>query len=451
MEGLSEFSQSVLGQIVAPTAPDYDQVRRVHNGLIDHRPALIVRCRGVADIADAVRFARARNLEISVRGGGHNVGGRAVADGALMIDLSLMRSVQVNPAAGVATVEGGALWKEVNRETQLHGLAVTGGVVGTTGVAGLTLGGGIGWLMAKHGLALDNLIAVTLVLADGRVVRASAESEPDLFWAARGGGGNFGVAASFEFRLHPVGPIVIGGLVAFPFAEAGKVLRAWREIAAASPDELATVAALTTPPDGSGVRIVGIAACHCGPAEAAQAAAAQIRSLGTVVMDALGPIPYSVLNGILDGGFPPGAHHYWKSALLPALSDDAIAAAISAYERCPAPTASILMEHLHGAACRVPVDATACTLRTPGFNTLVLGQWLQPGLGGATTAWVRETFAALQPFVGPRRYLNYLGPDEEAGSLAAAAYGPNLARLRRLKRQYDPDNVFHLNVNILPE
>jgi FAD/FMN-containing dehydrogenase len=403
----------------------------------------------MADIADAVRFARAQGLEIAIRGGGHNVGGRATVDGGLMIDLSLMKSVHVNAAGRSAIVEGGVNWKEFNREAQLHGLATTGGVIGTTGVAGLTLGGGIGWLMAKYGLALDNLLAVNLVLADASVVRASADDHPDLFWAVRGGGGNFGVAGSFEFRLHPVGPVVIGGRVAFPFAEARQVLRGFRDMAATAPDDLMVVAGLGSAPDGSGNKIVIVAACHCGAAEDGQTAMAKIRTFGTVVMDGMGPIPYSALNGMLDAGYPAGALNYWKAAFLPALGDAAIDALVSAHEKCPVPTSAILIENLHGAATRVPVDATAFALRDEGFNTLALGQWMDPAQGQATIAWCRETFTAMQPFVGARRYMNYLGDDEPDGA-AAAAYGPNVARLRRLKKQYDPDNLFHLNVNISP-
>ena len=276
MEGLTELSRTFLGQLIRPGEPGYDQARRVHNGLIDKRPALIARCRGMADIGDAVRYARTNKLEIAVRGGGHNVGGRATVDDGLMIDLSLMKSVHVNAAARIAIVEGGVIWKEFNREAQLHGLATTGGVIGTTGVAGLTLGGGIGWLMAKHGIALDNLLAVNLVLADGSIVRASAEDNADLFWAVRGGGGNFGVAGSFEFRLHPVGPIVTGGLIAFPFLQAKQVLRAFRDMTAAAPDELMLVAALTTAPDGSGNKIAAVVACHCGAEEQGRAAVAKV-------------------------------------------------------------------------------------------------------------------------------------------------------------------------------
>ena len=372
-----------------------------------------------------MRFGRSRGLEISVRGGGHNVGGRAVVDDGLMVDLSLMKGVHVNPAARTAIVEGGVLWKEFNREAQLYGLATTGGVVGTTGVAGLTLGGGLGWLMAKYGLALDNLLAVNLVLADGSAVRASADDHPDLFWAVRGGGGNFGVASSFEFRLHAVGPIVTGGLVGFPFSEAGKVLRAWRDMTTTASDELMLVALLGTAPDGSGEKIVVVGACHCGSAEDGQTAASKIKNFGTVVMDAMGPIPYGTLNVMLDPGNPPGILNYWKSAFIHTLSDTAIDALVAAYERCTLPTCQILVENFHGEASRIPVDATAYALRDSGYNTIVLGLWTDPAHGETATSWCRESFASLQPFVGPRRYMNYLGPDDEADGVR---------RLRRMDR-----------------
>jgi FAD/FMN-containing dehydrogenase len=450
MEAIAELTRTFIGPVMLPGTPAYDEARKIHNGMIDRRPAVIARCRGSADIADAVRFARANGMEIAVRGGGHNVGGRAVVDGALMIDLSLMKGIYVNAGGKTAVVEGGVLWKELNRETQLHGLATTGGVIGTTGVAGLTLGGGLGWLMPKYGLALDNLIAANLVLADGSLIRASADDHVDLFWAVRGGGGNFGVAASFEFRLHNVGPLVVGGLVAFPFSEAGKVLRAFRELAATAPDELMLVGALTTAPDGSGTKIVGIAACHCGRAEDGLATAARIKTFGTVAVDAMGTIPYTALNGMLDAGFPAGAFNYWKSVFLPRIDDAVIDAAVSAYDRCPVPTSSLLLENFHGFASRVPADATAYALRDTGFNALIAGQWFDRGQETATTAWVRDTFNALQPFSGARRYMNYLGADEKTEPAAIAAYGGNLGRLRQIKRQYDPDNLFHNNVNILP-
>ncbi|RWN26910.1 MAG: FAD-binding oxidoreductase [Mesorhizobium sp.] len=450
MEVPPELARSFLGSVLQPDTPTFDEVRRIHNGLVDRRPAVIARCRGIADIVDAVRYAQATGLEICVRGGGHNVAGRAVVDDGLMIDLSLMKGVHVNAAAQTAVVEGGVTWKEFNRETQLHGLATTGGVIGTTGVAGLTLGGGLGWLMPKYGMALDNLISVDLVLADGSVVKASTDGNPDLFWALRGGGGNFGVAASFEFRLHSVGPIVYGGIVAFPFQQARQVLRGFRELAHNASDDLMLVAGLTTAPDGSGTPIVAIVSCHIGSAENAEAMGRRIRSLGTVAVDALGPIPYVELNGMLDAGFPSGAFNYWKSTFLPRLDDDAIEALVTAYESCPVPTSSILLEGFHGLAARIPVDATAFALRDSGFNALVLGQWMDKADGDRTTAWGRASFDALQPFAGKRRYANYLGADEEAGAAALAAYGQNLAKLRQLKTRYDPKNIFHHNVNIPP-
>ena len=450
MDAVAEALPGFLGAIVKPTDPDYETVRRVHNGLIDKRPSLIARCRGVADIVDAVGYGRDRGVEISVRGGGHNVGGRAVTEGGLMVDLSLMKSVHVDAANRIAIVEGGALWKDVNRETQLHGLAVTGGVVGTTGVAGLTLGGGLGWLMSKFGLALDNLRAVNLVLADGSVVRTSEGNDPDLFWAVRGGGGNFGVAASFEFNLHALGPMIRGGLAAFPPPEVRQVLRAWREMMATAPDDFSSVAAMLSAPDGSGAKVAGVAACHCGPTKEAEETIKRIKSFGTVAMDAMGPIPYTALNGMLDANYPRGAHNYWKSIFLPELSDAAIDLLADAHTVCPSEMGQIVLEHFHGAVTRVPLEATAFSLRSAGFNAVVLGQWMEPAKEDATTAWVRDAAAKLQPFAGPRRYVNYVTAEDEASTGAVAAYGPNLARLRRLKKQYDPDNLFHLNVNILP-
>lgn len=450
MSGIAELAGGFLGAVLEPGSNGYEEARKIHNGLIDRKPAVIARCRGVADIVDALRYARAAGLEISVRGGGHNVAGRAVVDGGMMIDLSLMKGIHINASARTAVVEGGVLWKEFNREAQLHGLATTGGVIGTTGVAGLTLGGGVGWLMTKYGIALDNLLAVNLVLADGSTASASADENPDLFWAVRGGGGNFGIAASFEFKLHPVGPIVFGGRVAFPFAEARQILRGLREIAADASDDLMVVGGLTTIPDGSGTKIAVLVVCHTGSSADAEVAAARIRGLGTVALDALGPTPYTALNGMLDAGFPSGALNYWKSTFLPKLPDEAIEALVSAYERCPVPTSPILLESFHGQATRVPVDATAFALRSEGYNTLVLGQWMDGMHTNAAMSWCRATFDSLQAFAGERRYTNYLGSDEEASAAAAAAYGPNLPRLRQLKSKYDPENVFHQNLNILP-
>ena len=438
------------GQLLRPTDPEYDEARRVHNGLIDKRPALIARCRGAADIVDAVNLARALDLEVAVRGGGHNVAGRATVDGGLMIDLSPMKGIHVDPGARTARAQGGVTWAEYNRETQAHGLASTGGVVSSTGIAGLTLGGGLGWLLGKHGLAVDNLLSVQLVTADGRILTASEREHPDLFWGLRGGGGNFGVATSFEYRVHPVGPTITGGLVAHPFARARDLLRFYRDVSVSATDELTAFAGLLHAPDGSNAQIAAIVACHSGTLEHGAAAVGPIKAFGPPVMDALGPMPYSQMNSMLDAGYPRGALNYWKSNFLVALSDEAIDTMIDCYARCPSPMSQLLLEHFHGAAVRVGAGDTAIPHRTAGYNFLVLGQWMDPAAGDRCIAWVRETFAAMQPFMASGRYVNYLGDDEASGDPVAAAYGPNYARLQQLEAKYDPDNFFHMNQNITP-
>jgi FAD/FMN-containing dehydrogenase len=448
-QAVIELSNSFGGRFLAPADPGYDDARKLHNGLIDKRPALIAQCRNTADVVDAVKLALAQGLEIAVRGGGHNVAGRATVEGGMMIDLSTMRGIHVDAEKRTARVQGGATWGDVNRATQLHGLAVTGGLISTTGVAGLTLGGGIGWLMGKHGLALDNLISVELVTAEGKVLTASAAANADLFWALRGGGGNFGVATSFEFSLHPVGPMVTGGLVAHPFAKAREVLQYFRSVTESPPDDFGVFSGLVNAPDGSGAKLAILVAAHCGDLSAGEAAMQPLKAFGPPVMDALGPIAYSTLNTILDAGNPKGALNYWKSSFLSVLSDAAIDTMIDCYARCPAPMGGMLVEHLHGAACRVAPDATAFPHRAEGFNLLVLGQWMDPAATAACTEWVRETYAAMQPFTGSGRYSNYLG-DDEAADASAAAYGLNYPRLQKIKAKYDPGNVFHLNQNIRP-
>ena len=442
-----DLSPSFSGRLLLPTDAGYDEARRVHNGLIDRRPALIAQCRGTADISAAVQLARKHNLRVTIRGGGHNVAGRAVNDGGLMIDLSLMRSVVVDSATRTARVEGGATWKEVNRETQHFGLATTGGVVGSTGVAGLTLGGGFGWTMPKYGMALDNLKSVDLVLADGAVARVNATEHSDLFWAIRGGGGNFGVAASFEFKLHAIGPMVSGGLVAWPIAAAGDVLRFFRDFTRHLDDETFTVGALLTGPDAT-TKLVGIAAGYMGPEESAEAALAPIKSFGTPVLDAMGPIPYVALNGMLDAAFPKGALNYWKSDFFESLDDKLIDTAIAQMESCPSPMSQILFENFHGAATRIGTDATAYALRRPGFNSLILGEWMDTPKNDDNIRWVRETYAAFGPFASDRRYANYMGDDDMTDAGLLAVYGPNLPKLREVKKKYDPDNFFRENLNI---
>jgi FAD/FMN-containing dehydrogenase len=446
---IEELSKAFTGHLLQSAAPAWDEARRLHNGFVDKRPAVIAQCRGSADIAAAVRFAREHDLEIAVRGGGHNVGGRACVDGGMMIDLSPMQYVHVSPSARTARAAGGTRWGQFNIETQAHGLATTGGVVSTTGVAGLTLGGGLGWLMPRHGMALDNLRQVELVLADGRILTASATEHTDLFWAVRGGGGNFGVASSFEFQLHPVGPIVTGGLVAWPADKARDVLRLFRDLAATASDDLMLVCGLLTGPDGS-TKLAAIVAGHFGSAADGANAVAPIKSFGQPVLDALGPIPYAGLNAMLDGSFPRGARNYWKSHFIEELSDGAIDALVAHAYRTPSPLGSVILEHFHGAATRIAPTDTAFALRSAGFNTLLLGQWLPPVDDAANIAWVKQSYAALQPFVGAKRYVNYLDQDDAGDAALSAAYGPNVQRLRAVKAQYDPDNAFHLNVNIAP-
>jgi len=447
---LEQLTPSFSGRLLQPADPGFDEARRVHNGLVDKRPALIACCRGVADVADSVKLARTLGLEVAVRGGGHNVAGKAAIDAGVMIDLAPMKGIHVDPAARTVRAQGGVLWKELNRETQLHGLATTGGVVASTGIAGLTLGGGIGWLMPKYGLALDNLRSAEMVMADGSVCRASAGENPDLFWAIRGGGGNFGIAASLEFDLHPVGPIITGGLAAHPFQKGREVLQFFRETCASAPDELMLVAGLLTAPDGSGAKLVGIIPVHCGSLADGEKTVAPVKAFGPPVMDMIGPIPYSVQNTLLDASFPRGALNYWKASFLTDLSDDAIAAVLECFSACPSPMSQIVIEHFHGKASRIGITETACAMRVSGFNVVLISQWTDPAQNDAHIAWCRNTYAALQPYLAKTRYVNYLATDESGDTAAAAVYGPNYARLQELKTKYDPDNFFRENVNIRP-
>ena len=446
---VADLTARFSGQLLQSTDAGYDDARRVHNGLIDKRPALIARCRNVADVVDAVNHARESALEVAVRGGGHNVAGRATIDGGLMIDLALMKGIHVDPKARTARAQGGATWGEYNRETQVHGLASTGGVISTTGIGGLTLGGGLGWLLGKHGLSIDNLRSAQLVTADGKVLTASQDENTDLFWGIRGGGGNFGVATSLEFAVHPVGPIVTGGLAAHPFARAREVLAFFRDTAGSLPDEMTLFGGLIHAPDGSNNKLAAMLACHCGALPAGEAAVKPIKAFGPPVMDALGPIPYTAMNQMLDAGYPKGALNYWKSSFLSSLSDAAIDTLIDCYARVPSPMAGIIIEHAHGAMNRVGVGDTAFPHRSDGFNLLFLTQWMNPADTDRCIAWTRESYAAMKPFVGGGRYVNYLD-DDESGDPVAEAYGPNYSRLKQLKTKYDPTNFFHMNQNIRP-
>ncbi len=440
------FGDGLTGEVLRPGDADYDEARRIHNGLIDRRPKLIVRCRMTEDVVTAIRFARARGLEVSVRGGGHGVAGRALADGGLALDMSRMKRIDVDPTARTAVVQPGVNWAELNVATQQHGLATTGGVVSTTGVAGLTLGGGWGWLAGVHGLTIDNLLGAEVVTADGRVLTANVTEHADLFWGLRGGGGSFGVVVDFRFRLHPVGPTIAGGLVAYPLDRATEVLRLHRALTASSPDELSVSAGLISAHDGS--RLAAIVGCYAGPLEDGLRALAPVRELGAPVIDAMGPIAYADMCALLDASFPKGALNYWKSRFVDALPDVAIDTLVDRFADCPSPMTAVVLDHWHGAAVRVPVEATAFAHRRPGLSLFLLSQWRDPSASEANIAWTRQTYAAMEPYTRAARYVNFTDADD-AGVLGEA-HGVHLARLGRLKAQYDPGNLFRPGSTVHP-
>lgn len=447
-ERIETLNAAFSGTLLQTEDEGYDDARRIYNGLIDKRPSLIARCGGTADVVDAIALAREAGLEISVRGGGHSVAGRAVTDGGLMIDLAGMKGIYVDPEARTVRAQGGVTWAEFNRETAAHGLAVTGGQISTTGIAGLTLGGGLGWLMGIHGLAADNLLSVELVTAGGEILNVTADSHPDLFWALRGGGGNFGVATWLEYRLFPLTQIV-GGLIAYPIDRGGDLLRFYRERTQSVPDELGISCVLAHAPDGSGMKLAALAICHAGSPEAAERDLAPIRAFGTPVMEALGPMPYPAINAILDAGYPRGALNYWKSSFVRELSDGLIDEATARFATTPSPMNAVLIEHYHGAVTRVGVTDTAVPHRETGYNLLLPTIWTDPADTDANVAWTRETYEAFRPYLREGRWLNYLSDDDQADAIRAA-YGPNFDRLTEVKRRYDPDNLFHLNHNIEP-
>jgi FAD/FMN-containing dehydrogenase len=366
-----------------------------------------------------------------------------------MIDLAEMKGIAIDPDNATATAEGGVIWVELNAAAAEHGLAVTGGLISTTGIAGYTLGGGLGWLMGKYGLAADNLLAVELVTADGEVLEVDAASQPDLFWALRGGGGNFGVATSFTYRMHPVHTIV-GGLIAHPLDAAPDMLRFYREAVADASDDLSVFAGLVHAPDGSGAKLSAMLVFHTGDPDEAERDLEPFKAWGAPLVVEVGPMPYPVMNTILDEAYPIGSLNYWLSSFTSGLSDELIEVAVSRFETAPSRMMAILFEHFHGAVTRVGVTETAVPHRDEGWNLLMPSVWTDPADTEANVAWTRETFAALRPHFGTaRRWLNYLG-DDQAEDAIRAAYGPNYDRLREVKRQYDPDNVFHLNHNIAP-
>jgi FAD/FMN-containing dehydrogenase len=445
------------GRLIDVDDADYDTARAVWNGAIDRRPRLIARCLGTADVIAAVRFAREHDLEIAIRGGGHNVAGTAVCDDGIVIDVSAMRAVRVDPAARTAWVQAGALWGDVDRETQLHALATTGGIVSHTGVAGLTLGGGLGWLMRKHGLTIDNLLGVDLVTADGALLRATVDDHPDLFWALRGGGGNFGVVTGFQFRLHAVGRTVLAGPILWAASDAAAVLQTYREVIREAPDELGTVVRFGPAPPLPAIPaslhwrpVVMIGTCYAGPLPDGEHVLRPLRKARTPLLDLVAPAPYVVFQGALDTTVPHGWHYYWKSTHLPALSDDLIDVLAEQAFACASPRSYAALFHLEGAVSRVPETGTAFGHRRASHAMTIDAVW-RPGedFGDRDTAWARQFFAALDPFRAGV-YVNFLGGDEDPDRVRDAYGGAVYQRLVDVKSAYDPGNVFHHNQNIRP-
>ncbi len=456
-ESLKALRADVRGEVVVPGDEMYDQTRKVWNGMIDRHPAVIVRCAGTSDVMKAVKFAHDQGLKtVSIRGGGHNIAGNAVCEGGLMIDLSPMKSVRVDPVRRTARVEPGATWRQFDLEAQAFGLATTGGLVSSTGVAGFTLGGGIGWLVRKHGLAMDNLISVDLVTADGRLVSASVSENPDLFWGVRGGGGNFGIVTCFEFQLHPVGPIIVGGPVMHRAKDAEALLRFHREFVKAIPDELTTlVVFLTAPPlpflpqEVVGTHLVAVVACYSGPVAEGERLLAPLKKFGQPVADLIGPMPYAVLQSLFDESAPSGIQNYWKSAYLKGLDDEAIETILENVERAPSPLTAVHLHHLGGAMRRFGDDATAFGNRDASFVLNMVSAWTDPKDDEKNIEWTRDFFEEMKGFT-TGAYVNFLG--EEGEERVKSAYGEEkYRRLAALKAKYDPTNFFHMNQNIKPE
>jgi FAD/FMN-containing dehydrogenase len=452
---IDELRTRFRGALLRPGEEGYDEARRVWNGAIDRRPALIARCAGADDVAEAIRFARERDLVISVRGGGHAVAGHAVCDDGVMIDLSLMKAISVDPAARTARAAGGVLWRELDGATQAFGLATTGGVISHTGIGGLTLGGGLGHIMRKYGLTVDNLRAVDLVTAEGEHVRADADREPELFWGLRGGGGNFGIASALEYDLHALGPMVLGGSVFWPLEDGPAVLRRVREYLPAAPDELGIAFAMMLapplpfmPPDRVGTPAVALVLVWSGDPADGQRALAPLRAAGTPIADTVAVVPYVFLQSMLDGGAPHGRHYYWKSHRLPALSDPVIDVFMERLAAVTSPFAQITGWAMGGAVSRVDPDATAVGEREDGFDVSFATGWLPNDREPERhREWSRTAYDALQPY-STGIYANFISDEGEAG--IEAAYGDRRGRLGALKAAWDPDNVFRMNANIRP-
>lgn len=447
-QALEALRSGFRGDLFQPGDSGYETARNVWNGNIDRHPALVARCTGVADVQAAVNFARQEQLLTSVRGGGHSAPGYGTNDGGLVIDLGPMKGIHVDPAAQTVRAEGGVLWRELDRETQVFGLATTGGTVSNTGIAGLTLGGGLGWLMSKHGLSVDNLLAADVVTADGEFRRVDAETEPDLFWALRGGGGNFGVVTSFLYRLHPVGT-VLGGLVAYPLDQAPAVARFYRDFCPTLPDEAEAVLALITDPDAR-VPVVAMILGYNGPIDEGEKVLAPARQFGTPIADLVSPMPYAVRQTLLDEpNAHIGLHRYWRSAFAEDLSDGLFDIAVEAAGIFTSPLSALLFFYMHGAAVRVPSGDTAFSARCLQWDIDVIGQWEDATESTRHIQWVREVWGQMEPLMPHRAYINHIAEDDGTEKVRAS-YGSNFDRLRQVKAKYDPTNLFRLNPNIAP-
>jgi FAD/FMN-containing dehydrogenase len=454
---IAELQTRVRGDLVTPATPGYNEARMVRNGLIDRHPAIIARCSGTADVVECVTLAREQGLLLSIRGGGHNVAGNAVNDRGLVVDLSTMRGVFVDPVARTVRAQGGATWGDVDRETQLYGLAVPGGVISSTGIAGLTLHGGVGWLRRKYGLSLDNLRSVEIVTADGQVRTASATENADLFWAVRGAGSNFGVVTAFEFQAHPVGPMVALSAPAYTLEDAARVIPAWRDFMASAPDDMSSEAVFWSvpavemfPAELHGRSIVILATVYSGPAEDGVRAMKPLSELAEPLLDLSGVEPYTALQTGFDWAFPKGWLYYWKSLYLNALDDTVIAQVIDLAGERPAPQAMIALWHHGGAMNQVGADETAFGSRTAPFLISFDTTWTNPVDTDRAIAWTREAWSTMHRFSDGGLYLNFPGFGEEKEDLVRAGYGANYDRLAALKAHYDPGNLFRMNLNIKP-
>jgi FAD/FMN-containing dehydrogenase len=452
---LEEFKESFEGELLLPVDADYESARQIWNAMIDKHPAIIARCTSTNDVVQAVEFARESGLSLAVRGGGHNIAGNALCDAGIVIDLSRMKAVKVDPQSRRAVVEGGATLADLDAATQAHGLAVPLGINSTTGVAGLTLGGGFGWLSRKFGMTVDNLESAEVVTADGRVLRASATEHPDLFWALKGGGGNFGVVTRFEFRLHPVGPDLLSGLIVFPFTEAKTVLQRYRELMETAPDELVVWAVLRKapplpflPPDAHGREVVVLAMVYVGDPAQGEPFVDTLRGFGTPVGEHVGVQPYVAWQKAFDPLLAPGARNYWKSHNFSTLQDGLFDAVISYIKTLPSPQCEIFFGAIGGATLRPSPDAAAYGHRDAKFVMNVHGRWDDAGDDRLCIEWSRDFFNASAPFASSGVYVNFMTADET--DRVRSAYGANYDRLAKVKRQYDPDNLFRVNQNIAP-